>query len=223
LVLFGRYCLVLRGLLEAAEGQQEPRPSLELWLQPSAAAEAEAAFVTYAKLGLNYARISGLVAPVAYFLELPAVADELKARGYSEQYAWLMHLLQDLQSMLAPQPFASQPAAAPAQGLSVDAAATDFAPANIHSFAVRAQLSCVGMALNNFAIPNACNNPHCSSVLGPSEARLAVGRSCKCGGSLIAHYYCGRACQRQHRAQHKPVCKALAAAAAGSIPTCSCP
>jgi hypothetical protein len=37
------------------------------------------------------------------------------------------------------------------------------------------------------------------------------GRSCICAGCRTARY-CSRDCQRQHWKQHKPGCKALAAA-----------
>jgi hypothetical protein len=64
-----------------------------------------------------------------------------------------------------------------------------------------------------FAISHVCNNPACSNVCGPSEALLVGSRSCVCAGCRTARY-CGRACQRAAWRQHRPVCKALAAAAA---------
>ena len=75
------------------------------------------------------------------------------------------------------------------------------------------QLQAAGKVLACFAMPHACNNLACSNVWGPSEALLVGGRSCICAGCLTARY-CGRACQRATWRQHKPVCKALAAAAA---------
>jgi hypothetical protein len=74
------------------------------------------------------------------------------------------------------------------------------------------EMQAVGKALACFAIPQACNNPVCGNVSGPSEAQLVGGRSCLCAGCCTARY-CSRECQRQHWKQHKPVCKALAAAA----------
>jgi hypothetical protein len=63
---------------------------------------------------------------------------------------------------------------------------------------------------------NACNNPGCSNVLGPSEVQLVGGHSCLCAGCRTAHYH-GRLCQKQH----KSVCKVLAAAEAAQVATAS--
>jgi hypothetical protein len=79
--------------------------------------------------------------------------------------------------------------------------------------AAQEQLQAASRVLACFAIPHACNNPACSSMCGPSKAQLVGGRSCICAGCLTARY-CGQACQRAAWRQHKPVCKALAAAAA---------
>jgi hypothetical protein len=78
---------------------------------------------------------------------------------------------------------------------------------------VQGQLQAAARVLACFAIPYACNNPVCSNLAGASEANLVGGRSCICAGCRTARY-CGRACQRAAWRQHKPVCKALAAAAA---------
>jgi hypothetical protein len=80
---------------------------------------------------------------------------------------------------------------------------------------IQEQLQAAGMVLVNFAHPHVCNNPACGNLCGPSEAQLVGGRSCICGGCCIARY-CGRDCQRAAWRQHKPVCKALAAAAAAA-------
>jgi len=73
-------------------------------------------------------------------------------------------------------------------------------------------MTALGLALNSFAFPTACNNPHCSNLAGPSELLLVSGRGNMCAGCRVARY-CSRDCQRQHWKQHKPACKALAAAA----------
>jgi hypothetical protein len=75
------------------------------------------------------------------------------------------------------------------------------------------QLQVVGAAFTSLAVPSFYNNPSCSNISGPTEVHLVSGQSCICAGCCTARY-CGRACQRQHWKQHKPVCKALAAAAA---------
>jgi len=75
------------------------------------------------------------------------------------------------------------------------------------------QLATVGELLCSFAHPYACNNPRCTNLSGPSEARLVTGPSTKCGGCRVARY-CSRQCLKQHWRQHKPVCQVLAAAAA---------
>jgi hypothetical protein len=73
------------------------------------------------------------------------------------------------------------------------------------------QLQATGAMLSSIAVPHFCNNPACVNLSGATEAQLVSGRSCVCAGCRIARY-CGRACQRAAWKQHKPVCKALAAA-----------
>jgi hypothetical protein len=77
------------------------------------------------------------------------------------------------------------------------------------------QLQQAGLALCSLAVPCLCNNPGCANTTGPTELSLVSGRSCICGGCQVARY-CSRACQARHWKQHKPVCVALAAAAAAT-------
>jgi hypothetical protein len=77
------------------------------------------------------------------------------------------------------------------------------------------QLQATGRMLCNIAVPHFCNNPACGSISGRTEVQLVSGRSCVCAGCRTARY-CGRACQRAAWKQHKPVCEALAAAAAAT-------
>ena len=80
------------------------------------------------------------------------------------------------------------------------------------------QLQATGAMLGSIAVPHFCNNAACTNLSGPTEVLLVSGRSCICAGCRIARY-CGRACQRAAWKQHKPVCQALAAAAASTAAT----
>jgi hypothetical protein len=57
-----------------------------------------------------------------------------------------------------------------------------------------------------------CNEPSCCCLDKPSELHLAVGKSSKCSACGTARY-CVAVDQSKHWKQHKPVCKAVAAAA----------
>jgi len=73
----------------------------------------------------------------------------------------------------------------------------------------------VGQALCTLPMPLACNSPFCSNFTGPSELQLVGGRSCIWAGCRTARY-CSKECQRACWRQHKHVCRAVAAAAAGA-------
>jgi uncharacterized membrane protein YgcG len=125
-------------------------------------------------------------------LQAPAVLSQLAAAGCAQQ-----QLQQQLDALLAAQQGTRQ-------GL------TDASLA-----ALVQQLRMTGRMLCGIAVPHFCNNAACGNLSGPTEVRLVSGRSCLCAGCLTARY-CGRDCQRAAWKQHKPVCKALAAAAAAA-------
>jgi hypothetical protein len=76
-------------------------------------------------------------------------------------------------------------------------------------------LQTLGHALSSLVHAHACNNPSCSNMSGPSEAKLVAGSSSKCSSCRMARY-CSRACQKEHWKHHKPVCKGLADAVEGA-------
>jgi hypothetical protein len=135
-------------------------------------------------------------------LTLDSVGSWLQARSTEQQlviagYASPQALLQQISAAMQALAVASNGAGA----------ATDL------FLAAAQQLRSVGSALCSFAVPCLCNNPNCSDLSGLTEVGLVSGRSCVWGGCRVARY-CGRACQRAVWKQHKPVCAALAAAAA---------
>jgi hypothetical protein len=77
------------------------------------------------------------------------------------------------------------------------------------------QLKAAGLALSTLPTAAVCNNPQCSSLSGVSEQQGVQGKACRCSGCRLA-FYCQRSCQKQHWAVHKPVCKAVQAAAAAA-------
>jgi hypothetical protein len=92
------------------------------------------------------------------------------------------------------------------------AAGNAAAPAAAYT-AFAQQLQALGGVLSTLPVPHACNNPSCTNMLGATELAIVSRRSCTCKGCLTARY-CERACQVAHWKQHRPVCKALAAASA---------
>jgi hypothetical protein len=81
--------------------------------------------------------------------------------------------------------------------------------------ALSRKLRVMGAALTAAPIRMACNSPSCSSVSGSTELSIVKGSGKMCSGCRAA-YYCCKACQSTHWRQHKPVCKAMAAAAGSS-------
>jgi hypothetical protein len=77
-------------------------------------------------------------------------------------------------------------------------------------------LRAVGQMLISFAHPGACNNPACTTFSGPSESSIVQGSTSRCSSCRAARY-CSKSCQRAAWKQHRPVCKALTAAAAGTL------
>ena len=74
------------------------------------------------------------------------------------------------------------------------------------------RLHALGVLLSSLPTSWGCNNPLCNNMQGPAEAGVVQGKGHKCKGCSTAHY-CGKECQAHHWKQHKPVCKAIAAAA----------
>jgi hypothetical protein len=137
-----------------------------------------------------------IVASVQEWLQASSIQEQLVAAGY------------------APQPLPQQLQEVTAALQAVRDSSASRQPEHTSCLLNAAQqLQAAGSALCSFAVPCLCNNPTCSNLSGLTEAGLVSGRSCVCGGCRVARY-CGRACQRAVWKQHKPVCAALAAAAA---------
>ena len=143
-----------------------------------------------------------IMAPLLHWLEASSTQEQLSAAGY------------------APQELSDQLLQAVAALQTVGDITTDGQPDPAFSRDAAQQLQATGSTLCSFAVPCLCNNPACTNLSGLTEAGLVSGRSCVCGGCLVARY-CGRACQRAAWKQHKPVCAALAAAAAAGAPLSS--
>jgi hypothetical protein len=149
--------------------------------------------------------LSASAAEVHSWLAAQHNSQQLEASGYSTTA-----LLRQLRSLHAVSLLTAATASAPK-----DSAARPAESSSSNCASLCEQLCAAGTALTAFAIPNACNNPTCANVSGPSEAQIVGSRSCVCAGDLIARY-CSKACQKKHWRVHKSVCKALAAAAAAA-------
>lgn len=75
------------------------------------------------------------------------------------------------------------------------------------------KLQAAGTVLASVAVRGVCNNPACTNVDGGTELSIVADKG-RCSGCRTA-YYCSSRCQRVCWPRHKPMCKALAAAAAG--------
>jgi hypothetical protein len=194
LVLFGRVCsqwaASLTGLNPARLPAQQPGwqpewsdPSGMLWL-----------------LGLDAQhRMGEPLARVAEWLQLNE--GELTAAGYSVR--GVSEQLGELQERW-------QAACVAVEG---QTAGQDQAAAAVVVAELAESLRVFGAAVSStLPVPHFCNNPGCRNVSGDSEVGLVSGRSCMYAGCKVARY-CGRSCQRACWKVHKPVCRALAAAA----------
>jgi uncharacterized membrane protein YgcG len=201
LVIFGRCCVhwaqqlrqqapeLLLLTSRALEQQEQQRREAELHAHSAALVCIPALRSGVAKRPGDF--LESIVATVSEWvggIEAPAALAQLEAAGCEPQgmQKWLQALLLAVQGTQ--------------QGL------TD---ASLNR--VEQQLQGAGSMLCRIAVPHFCNNPACGNISGPTEVRLVSGRSCICAGCRTARY-CGRDCQRAAWKQHKPVCKALAAA-----------
>lgn len=144
------------------------------------------------------------LAPVQSWLQAGSNFQQLAAAGYAPQSV-LQHLEQFKKAL---QVFRRTCATLKTLGIPIGIPIL-FEPTCI---AFVRELQSTGLALCLFAVPFVCNNPECLNMSGPSEQRLVIGSSCKCGGCRVARFCC-RPCLRAHWKQHKTVCAALAAAA----------
>jgi hypothetical protein len=163
-------------------------------------------------LGVHDSHPVPMVLEASLFSHLLATCRQCLAEGEG------LKGLGDLEAAGYPIQDAVQQADAAAAALHVLAAADDAAAASAAYAGMCQQLQALGTVLNTLPMPYAFNSPACVSMLGPSELAAVSGRSCVCGGCRVARY-CSRACQRAAWKQHKPVCQALSAAAAGAAAT----
>jgi hypothetical protein len=204
LVIFGRCCLQwAEQLQQQAEGLillaaallQQEREYQDALLYVHSVANVCIPGMRQEAVTLRGERLESLVGMMSGWvggLESAACLGQLAAAGCSPQ-----QLQQQLDALLAAQPRTLQ----------------ELTEASLA--ALVQQLQVTGRMLCSIAVPHFCNNLVCGNISGPTEVRLVSGRSCLCAGCLTARY-CGRDCQRAAWKQHKPVCKALAAAAAAA-------
>jgi hypothetical protein len=202
LVLAGRCCLHWA----AALGQLQSRSDLGQLLMQLRQLQGDSASAWSVATGLNewHALIAmwldtkslagSVLSTCLEWLQEEGKIGQLTAAGYPAEAA--MQQVQEVLDVL-PEPFNAPDAAAAESALGL----------------LVQQLQGLGLVLNTLAVPHACNNPACTSLAAPTELATVSRRSCMCAGCRVARY-CSRVCQKQHWKQHKPVCKALAGAAA---------
>ena len=187
LVLAGRCCLHWA----AALGQLQGRSDLGQLLMQLQQHQGESASAWSVVAGLNerHAIIAMGPAPKSLaesvlstclaWLQLQDNAGQLAAAGYPAEAV----MMQQLQSVLdvLPEPFNAPDAAAAESALGL----------------LVQRLQALGLALNTLAVPHACNNPACTTLVGPTELATVSRRSCMCAGCRVARY-CSRGCQKQH-------------------------
>jgi hypothetical protein len=143
-------------------------------------------------------KIGPILAASTTWLSAGSNAAQLEAMGYNTE--GVLQCLQDA-------------AAACTEQDGTDAAGEPLTVSQSARLSQQQQLvRAVGRALSSFAHPGACNNPACTTFSGPSEANLVQGSTSKCSSCRAARY-CSKACQRAAWKQHRPMCKALTAAA----------
>jgi hypothetical protein len=79
------------------------------------------------------------------------------------------------------------------------------AAAGIGADLARQKLHALGVCLSSLPLSWGCSSPVCTNLQGPTEAGIVQGKGHVC-----------KACQALHWKHHKPVCKAITAAAAKS-------
>jgi hypothetical protein len=228
LVLLGRCCLQSQNHFEASGPQATISVEDRAQPQSSAAAENMARLMASSDSPLSCLQdemrpeeindtlvqeLKSAAGDAKVWLAAGSIAAQLEAAGYDVQQLrkytqGAEAALQDVVTVLV----CYNPPNPPSSTSSTELAAST--PHQINT-SLSHQLHTLGLALSSLVHAHACNNPSCSNMSGPSEAKLVEGSSSKCS-SCHAARYCNRACQKQHWKHHKPVCKGLADAGKGT-------
>jgi hypothetical protein len=198
LFILGRSWLYIAGELQndipsLIQEQQQPGSSAQEQQQSGSSAQEQQQPVS----SEHRKTWSFSLGPVLEWLQAGSTSEQLAAAGYT-----LQSILQQLGQVVE-------------SSEAVFTHTDDRQPDEAAFLAVVRQLRSTGLALCSFAVPCVCNNPGCFNLSGPSALHLVSGRSCLCGGCRTARF-CSHTCLRACWKQHKPVCEALAAAAAAS-------